>query len=780
MADKDPIESVGILSRVMGSLRAMTEPKGVDSSVIKDSDREPTMLTTAEQSRLKESANIIGKILKIGAYGEKTESKKNADEGEGKKTKPAPDLLTSPLKKPKVIEAAIKDKMAPEPKKSVDLAKTVIKEKIKEARVTKPISQYSDKALLASVVTKKEGKTTKLDSLSTSEKNRYKEIATIIGNVLKVGKFKEGVEARRLSIIPSTKPQPQPSTKTMAVVKDKTTGKESSGSNWLDWLDTIKKLAGAAGLGALLWKLLPEDWKDKIKGWWDDTLTWLIGDEAKKKLYSMWDNLWNSLFSRDDKDKGIISKWWDDMIASFLGDDDSKKRASDKATNWFDSLWNSAFDKEGQTKDRFLTYWDKIFSLDEGTELNLIQKAALVFGRIIQGSIDITQKSWESSGAAGKTQVAVAAAGAVARGVQAVLPTGKPSTPSTKPPKPPSRADAAARAAKNTYTTGVKQDGTRWFKQGNKFVSQKDVPADIVKKLTKPSAVGKAMQWGMQGLMSAKDFVAGGADKIKSFWNILKKIGSTAKGLAGITKWLLKIPALASLIEYADYKMFKSEQEKLYDEKKITLDELHQRVGDKLVDSVGGAIGATLGSSIGFSAGTALGAVAASTVVLAPIAPFVPFLGAIAGSAAGDYLGRYLADLVISKENAKTIGISVLEKDQVVGPELQDFLVRGNKVYKFSSQDDVLGMKTGGAIDSLMTGLTQNLAKDNSVIKEASVKQVDKLDELIFLMRELIKKPMGGTSINTNNGPIQEIPSKPFNLREQFNPYTIIPNNLAV
>jgi hypothetical protein len=76
----------------------------------------------------------------------------------------------------------------------------------------------------------------------------------------------------------------------------------------------------------------------------------------------------------------------------------------------------------------------------------------------------------------------------------------------------------------------------------------------------------------------------------------------------------------------------------------------------------------------------------------------------------------------------------------VLGEEMQDFLIKNNNVYPFSSKDEILGMKTGGAVDGLLRELTQSLTRDNSVIARASTEQVEKLSELIHLMRSYLAK----------------------------------------
>ena len=82
--------------------------------------------------------------------------------------------------------------------------------------------------------------------------------------------------------------------------------------------------------------------------------------------------------------------------------------------------------------------------------------------------------------------------------------------------------------------------------------------------------------------------------------------------------------------------------------------------------------------------------------------------------------------------------------------------------------------------DTNIKNLTTDTTEYHNFAKTAMQDQIKRQDVMIDLLKQLVMKPTGGTSINTNNGSMQEIPSKPFNIREQFNPYTMIPNNFAV
>lgn len=91
------------LLKAMSSLRAMAEPKGVyevSKSITRDDVREKDNLSNSEQSRLKESAAIIGKVLKVGAFAEGPEAKRLGD-------------FTPTTDKLKSVPTAVRDKIQP-------------------------------------------------------------------------------------------------------------------------------------------------------------------------------------------------------------------------------------------------------------------------------------------------------------------------------------------------------------------------------------------------------------------------------------------------------------------------------------------------------------------------------------------------------------------------------------------------------------------------------------------------------------------------------------------
>lgn len=79
--------------------------------------------------------------------------------------------------------------------------------------------------------------------------------------------------------------------------------------------------------------------------------------------------------------------------------------------------------------------------------------------------------------------------------------------------------------------------------------------------------------------------------------------------------------------------------------------------------------------------------------------------------------------------------------------------------------------------DTNIKNLTADTTEYHSYAKIAMNDQIKRQDVMIDLLRQLVMKPTGGTSINTSTIMQQDI-NKTFDIRDQFAPYTTIPNNL--
>lgn len=233
-------------------------------------------------------------------------------------------------------------------------------------------------------------------------------------------------------------------------------------------------------------------------------------------------------------------------------------------------------------------------------------------------------------------------------------------------------------------------------------------------------------------------------------------VGGPRGVLKGMGKVLRGVPLVGPVIELF---FGKGDIEKLKEQRannQITTDEeLYRLAGQRVIKGIGGLLGG------------ASGALALS---------WIPGIGTLAGGLIGDILGRIgaetVANYLLPKETAMDIGRLVV-KSPIKDEELQDFLVKGDRVYKFNNKDEVLGMKEGGAVNSLISSITNTNEKQFSI----STRQVKILEEI----RDGIKEALNlRSSSNTNNysggRESQSRPSlTPFNLRSEFDSM----NNIA-
>ena len=248
-----------------------------------------------------------------------------------------------------------------------------------------------------------------------------------------------------------------------------------------------------------------------------------------------------------------------------------------------------------------------------------------------------------------------------------------------------------------------------------------------------------------------------------------KFLGKGARVVGGFLK---RIPLIGPLITALFTAGEIRDLEKQYTEGKITLDDLQYKIGTAVLSSVSGlggaAIGATLGSLIG------------------PV-------GTILGGIGGDFLGKWVGELLIEKlmspDLVKKIG-SYFHKERDTPPtdnkefsdslnqgEMQDFLIRNGQVYKFNTKDEVLGMKTGGAIDNLLksqpdSAMVDSIVSHNKFNKTALIEQIKRQDTMIELLMQLVRKPSGGSVINHASS--NNVSSS--NFRDAYSSQTLVTN----
>lgn len=221
-----------------------------------------------------------------------------------------------------------------------------------------------------------------------------------------------------------------------------------------------------------------------------------------------------------------------------------------------------------------------------------------------------------------------------------------------------------------------------------------------------------ATKVGSKVLKPVKDLAFNQAGKL------LSKLGGE-KGLINFFKKAFgKVPIVAPFLELlfgsGDIKEFKSQ----YAKGEIDLATLQQKSGNRVLEGLTGLLGGSAGAVVG----TVLGG------------PIGTFLGSIAGDVAGRYLIAPLAKAILPESSLRKVG------SIVTGTEMQDFLVKEGKVYSFNSKDEILGMKTGGAVDSLMKDLTTGISADNKFIKQALVEQIKQQNIVIEVLTAILNK----------------------------------------
>ena len=128
--------------------------------------------------------------------------------------------------------------------------------------------------------------------------------------------------------------------------------------------------------------------------------------------------------------------------------------------------------------------------------------------------------------------------------------------------------------------------------------------------------------------------------------------------------------------------------------------------------------------------------------------------------------------LLVSPNITKKLGSYITGTAQ-----LQDFLVKDNKVFSFSNKDEVLGMKTGGAIDNLLKSqpdsvMVDSIVSHNRFNKTALIEQIKRQDTMIELLVQLVRKPSGGSVINHSSN--NNVSSS--NFRDAYSSQTLVTN----
>jgi len=508
--------------------------------------------------------------------------------------------------------------------------------------------------------------------LNNKEKYRTKEASSIF-----ISKFFE----EQKKIQKDTKDKTLVTKIAKPVIKQKTTS-EISGKSAGGWLS---KLFGLLGLGSLLdFNKLKELFMrgvtklfSKFKGILSKIWT------GVKKLFSritssigrffgkLWSGIkgigskiWNSKFVKGfrgmlanawSKLKGVFGYMGNKVVGVFKSIGRSISGLSDKITN------SKAYKAFSGLIDDAISAISNLFS-------SIKDKIGKVIGTAVRGIKSLLPEGVKTAASGVKSVTSK-----VASGVKSVTSKGVKSVTS----KVASGVNMGLNATKKVVSTAV---------GGVKSVTSK-VASGATSVVSGVKSVGKgAVNMGLNAAKKVVSTAAGGV--IKASGGMFKLMGKlTAKGAAKIP---IIGPAIEGVLATMDIKAMKK--------KGMPDSQLQQEAGKRVITGVSGMIGSaggaalagTLGSIVP-GAGTAIGAI----------------LGAMVGDLSGRFLGGLITDYIIPKKYTKTIGAFVTgttpPKD-----EMQDFIIKDGKVHKFNKNDEVMGLKTGGAINEFLRGNGNN------------------------------------------------------------------------
>ena len=228
----------------------------------------------------------------------------------------------------------------------------------------------------------------------------------------------------------------------------------------------------------------------------------------------------------------------------------------------------------------------------------------------------------------------------------------------------------------------------------------------------------------------------------------------------------------------------------------ISLEDMQQQAGRATIGGIGNIVGNIAGDVLGVAVTGLLAAGSFGTGAIA--GPVIIGLTSVAGDLLGGFIANIITDYILSPKYTKAIGAFVTNTTPPK-EELQDYIMQNGTITPFSTKDQVLGMKTGGAIDNLLSDFTKkstntgsmiknifnsidekslqtlsvSTAKYNEFAKSALTKQINQQEQVIDLLIQLIKKPSGGsTTVQHMSQPNSTFASS--NFRDTFKQQTLV------
>ena len=181
-------------------------------------------------------------------------------------------------------------------------------------------------------------------------------------------------------------------------------------------------------------------------------------------------------------------------------------------------------------------------------------------------------------------------------------------------------------------------------------------------------------------------------------------------------------PAITAAFAAYDIKGMKDK----YNKGEITKDELQKDAGKRIITAITGAIGSAGGALLGGALGTLIPIPLVGTAIGS-------IVGTLGGALAGEYLGGLISDYIIPEKYTKSIG-AFFTNTEPPTEEMQDWILKGGKFYKFNNKDEVMGIKSGGAINQFLaskpdTGgvrvkVTRSTNEDSTLSKLTSINSI--------------------------------------------------------
>lgn len=641
--------------------------------------------------------------------------------------------------------------------KSLDLIIRLLQEKDQIKQLTGNENSEEQQTITDTTAPVSKQSTTKLSSiLSEVEKQRYKAIFEVLGNTLEIGKFAKGPEANRL-LTPSIDNRED----VKQILPSLSTKAEKLKDDSL--LKTLTALALAYNIvtnnisGTLqsVYRTLKNSFQDiskKVKNLFNGVLS------LKTTITDNLNKLKSAVSGAFGPLKRVFGSSIDEIVKVFAGIGAVLIPQFAKLAPGLYTILNSFKTTIGTFVDDILKF---LKNLIPSSLKNLIPNKPP----------NITTPASVKPATSGPASVKPPAVSGVLK------PSAVPSAPTPGPVRLPSAVPVSVNP---TGVSGVLKSSA--LAAATKPIISPliySTPTSAIKSLLvpesfKPSSVSKTIAplitapWYSK-IPGAKTVagVAASAKKlaidpiVSILSNIFSKMGGAKGVLKGIGKAMnnpivRKIPIVAPLLEVFFGKGDIEDLKNKRASNEITTDEeLYRLAGQRVIKGVGGLIGGASG---------------------ALLLSGLPFFGTLAGGLIGDVLGRIGAEAVtnylLPKEATMDIGRLVVDSP-LKEEELQDFLVKGDRVYKFNNKDEVLGMKEGGAVNSLISSITNTNERQFSI----SSRQVKILEEIRDGIKSLVMKDTSST--NNNYGGNRDNNSRPapnpFTLRSEFDSM----NNIA-